>query len=121
MIQMGTILHVADNTGVRKAQCIKVLGGSKKMTAYIGDTIVVSIKDADASSKIKEGEVRHAIIVRTKKEKRRKNGIVIKFFDNSIVLVDKDNEILGTRVFGVIPREIRNTNMKIISLAQEVS
>ena len=121
MIQMGTILKVTDNTGVKKVQCIKVLGGSKKWLAGIGDRIVVSIKDADSSSKIKEGEVKNAVIVRTRKETRRKNGFVIKFSDNAVVLLDKDNEILGTRVFGVIPREIREINMKIISLAQEVS
>ena len=120
MIQMGTMLTVADNTGVKEVKCIKVLGGSKKMSAKIGDSIVVSVQNAISSSEIKQGDVRRGLIVRTRKEFKRRDGFVIKFFDNSVVLVDKDNEMLGTRVFGPIPKEIREKNLKIISLAQEV-
>jgi len=120
MIQMGTKLLVADNTGATQVKCIKVLGGSKKMLASIGDNIVVSVQSSKPTSKIKAGEVQRALIVRTRKELRRKDGFVVKFSDNAVVLVDKDNEILGTRVFGPIPKEIREVNMKIVSLAQEV-
>ena len=121
MIQMGTILNVADNTGAKKIQCIKVLGGSKKMSAGIGDKIVVSIKEAVVSDKVKEGEVFHAVIVRTRKEKRRKDAVVIRFFENAAVLLDKQGELIGTRIFGIIPRELRAKNyLKIISLAPEV-
>lgn len=122
MIQMGSNLNVADNTGAKKAQCIKVLGGSKKMSATIGDIIVVSIKTTGSNNKVKDGEVHKAVVVRTKKEKRRRDGIVIKFFENAIVLIDNNYEPLGTRVFGVIPREIKDKNFKkIVSLALEVS
>ena len=121
MIQMGTILNVADNTGAKKIQCIKVLGGSKKMSAGIGDKIVVSIKEAVVSDKVKEGEVFHAVIVRTRKEKRRKDAVVVRFFENAAVLLDKQGELIGTRIFGIIPRELRAKNyLKIISLAPEV-
>lgn len=122
MIQMGSMLKVADNTGAKKVQCIKVLGGSKKMSAAIGDKIIVSVKISNAIDKIKEGEVLQAVVVRTKKETKRKNGFLIKFFDNAVVLLNEQGDLLGTRIFGVIPRELRDANyMKIISLAQEVS
>jgi large subunit ribosomal protein L14 len=122
MIQMGTRLNVADNTGAKLVQCIKVLGGSKKMSASIGDKIVVSIKKAAVSDKVKEGEVFHAVVVRTRKEKRRKDAVVIRFFDNAVVLLDKQGELIGTRIFGIIPRELREKNyLKIISLAPEVT
>jgi len=122
MIQMGSNLNVADNTGARKVQCIKVLGGSKKMSASLGEMIMVSIKETVSNSKVKEGDVYKSVIVRTKKEIKRKDGIVVKFFDNSVVLLDNNNEPIGTRIFGVIPREIKDRNFKkIISLAGEVS
>jgi large subunit ribosomal protein L14 len=122
MIQMGSKLNVADNTGAKIVQCIKVLGGSKKMSAGIGDKIVVSIKKAVVSDKVKEGEVFHAVVVRTRKEKRRKDAVVIRFFDNAVVLLDKQGELVGTRIFGIIPRELREKNyLKIISLAPEVT
>ena len=122
MIQMGTRLNVADNTGAKEVECIKVLGGSKKMSADIGDKIVVSIKKAAVSDKVKEGEVFHAVIVRTRKERRRKDAVVIRFFDNAAVLLDKQGELVGTRIFGIIPRELREKNyLKIISLAPEVT
>ena len=122
MIQMGTKLNVADNTGAKLVQCIKVLGGSKKMSASIGDKIVVSIKKAAVSDKVKEGEVFHAVVVRTRKEKRRKDAVVIRFFDNAVVLLDKQGELIGTRIFGIIPRELREKNyLIIISLAPEVT
>ena len=122
MIQMGSKLNVADNTGAKIVQCIKVLGGSKKMSAGIGDKIVVSIKKAAVSDKVKEGEVFHAVVVRTRKEKRRKDAVVIRFFDNAVVLLDKQGELVGTRIFGIIPRELREKNyLKIISLAPEVT
>ena len=121
MIQMGTRLNVADNTGAKEVECIKVLGGSKKMSADIGDKIVVSIKKAAVSDKVKEGEVFHAVVVRTRKERRRKDAVVIRFFDNAAVLLDKQGELVGTRIFGIIPRELREKNyLKIISLAPEV-
>ena len=120
MIQMGTNLHVADNSGAKKLQCIKVLGGSKKMIAGIGDKIVVSIKEA-IFGKIKEGDVYHAIIVRVKQNKKRKDGSVIKFDQNAAVLINKQGELIGTRMFGDMPRELRAKNyMKIISLAPGV-
>ena len=122
MIQMGTRLNVADNTGAKEVECIKVLGGSKKMSADIGDKIVVSIKKAAVSDKVKEGEVFHAVIVRTRKERRRKDAVVIRFFDNAAVILDKQGELVGTRIFGIIPRELRERNyLKIISLAPEVT
>ena len=122
MIQMGTKLNVADNSGAKKVECIKVLGGSKKISASISDKIVVSVKKSLASSKVKEGEVCYAIVVRTKKEKRRRDACVVKFFDNAVVLLNKEWQLIGTRIFGVIPKEIREKNyLKIISLAQEVT
>ena len=121
MIQMGTILNVADNTGAKKVRCVKVLGGSKKMSAGIGDKIVVSIKEAIVSDKVKEGEVFHAVVVRTRKEKRRKDAVVVRFFENAVVLLSKQGELIGTRIFGIIPRELKTRNYsKIISLAPEV-
>jgi large subunit ribosomal protein L14 len=124
VIQAGTILNVADNTGAKKAMCIKVLGGSKKFFASIGDKIIISIKEVlhQKDKSVNLGGIYCAVIVRTKKEKRRKNGFVIKFFENAVVLLDKQNELIGSRVFGVIPREIKERGyQKIISLSQEVS
>ncbi len=122
MIQMGTDLDVADNSGAKKLRCIKVLGGSKKMSAGIGDKVVVSIRKAIVSDKVKEGDVFHAVVVRTRKELKRKDGVVIRFFDNSAVLLDKQGELIGTRIFGVVPRELREKKyFKLTSLAPEVS
>jgi len=121
MIQMQTNLDVADNSGARKVQCIKVIGGSKKMIASIGDTIVVSIKDAIPRGKVKKGEVHKAVIVRTAKEIMRKDGSGIRFDKNAAVLINAQNEPIGTRIFGPVTRELRSRNfMKIISLAPEV-
>ena len=112
---------VADNSGARTIQCIKVLGGSKRRSASIGDVIVVSIKDALPRSKVKKGEVQRAIIVRTKKPLIREDGTSIKFDTNAAVLLDKQNEPIGTRIFGPVTRELRKKNMmKIVSLAPEV-
>ena len=122
MIQMGSILTVADNSGAKKVKCIKVIGGSRKMLARVSDRITISIKEFASSDKLKKGQVFQAVIVRTKKEIKRKDGCVLKFSDNSVVILDKQGELLGTRIFGVIPREIKDANyQKIISLAQEVS
>jgi large subunit ribosomal protein L14 len=122
MIQMGSVLTVADNSGAKKVRCIKVLGGSKKMSAKIADKIVVSIQDSLTSDKVKSGDVFNAIIVRTRSNIKRKDGVVIKFFDNAVVLIDKQNELIGTRIFGPIPREIKEANFqKIASLACEVT
>ena len=121
MIQMRTTLDVADNSGARRVQCIKVLGGSKRKYASIGDIIVVSVKEAIPNAKVKKGEVAKAVIVRTKKEVSRADGSYIRFDTNSAVLVDKDNEPVGTRIFGPVARELRAKRfMKIISLAPEV-
>ena len=121
MIQMQTRLEVADNSGARSVMCIKVLGGSKRMHANVGDTIVVSIKEAIPRSKVKKGEVQRAIIVRTKKPLIRDDGTSIKFDSNAAVLLDKQNEPIGTRIFGPVTRELRKINMmKIVSLAPEV-
>ena len=121
MIQMQSKLFVADNSGARKIQCIKVLGGSKRRSASIGDVIVVSIKDAIPRSKVKKGEVQRAIIVRTKKPLIREDGTSIKFDSNAAVLLDKQNEPIGTRIFGPVTRELRKAKfMKIVSLAPEV-
>jgi large subunit ribosomal protein L14 len=118
---MKTNLEVADNSGARKVQCIKVLGGTHKTSATIGDEIVVSIKEAIPKGKVKKGDVYRAIIVRTKKEIKRNDGSVIKFDGNAAVLINKQYETIGTRVFGPVPRELRAKNfMKIISLAPEV-
>jgi len=121
MIQVQTELFVADNTGARKVECIKVLGGSKRRYATIGDIIVVSIKDAITKGKVKKGDVHKAVIVRTRKEIKRLDGTSIKFDANAAVLVQPNGEPIGTRIFGPVTRELRNKNfMKIISLAPEV-
>ena len=118
---MQTNLGVADNSGAKKVQCIKVLGGSHRMIAHVGDIIVVSIKEAIPGGKVKKGDVYRAVIVRTAKEIKRADGSVIKFDGNAAVLVNKQNETIGTRVFGPVPRELRAKNfMKIVSLAPEV-
>ncbi|MCE2993771.1 MAG: 50S ribosomal protein L14 [Alphaproteobacteria bacterium] len=121
MIHILTRLSVADNSGAKKVKCVKVLGGSKRKTAGIGDVIVVSIVDAIPRGKVKKGAVHKAVIVRTAKEHKRVDGSTIKFYDNAAVLIDKQGEPIGTRVFGPVPRELRSRNfMKIISLAPEV-
>ena len=121
MIQMQTRLSVADNSGAREVQCIKVLGGSKRKTASVGDIIVVSVKEAIPRAKVKKGDVQKAVIVRTAKEIRRADGSTIRFDGNAAVLINNNNEPVGTRIFGPVPRELRNKNfMKIISLAPEV-
>ena len=121
MIQIQTELTVADNTGAKRVECIKVLGGSKRRYARIGDIIIVSVKDAIPRSKVKKGEVQRAIIVRTKKPLIREDGTSIKFDTNAAVLLDKQNEPIGTRIFGPVTRELRKKNMmKIVSLAPEV-
>jgi len=121
MIQMQTILNVADNSGAKRVQCIKVLGGSKRRFASIGDIIVVSVKEALPESKVKKGEVKRAVIVRTAKEIRRADGTYIRFDDNSAVLISPTMEPIGTRIFGPVARELRSKRfMRIISLAPEV-
>src|SRR6201995_5159745 len=121
MIQTSTILDVADNSGAKKVMCIKVLGGSKRKDASIGDVIVVSIREAIPQAKGKKGDVAKAVIVRTKKEIRRADGSYIRFDGNSAVLINKDNEPIGTRSFGPVARELRAKRfMKIISLAPAV-
>jgi len=121
MIQVQTTLDVADNSGAKKVGCIKVLGGSKRRYASVGDIIVVSVKDAMPHAKVKKGEVYKAVIVRTKKEIGRPDGSHIRFDNNSAVLLNKSMEPIGTRIFGPVARELRAKNfMKIISLAPEV-
>ena len=121
MIQMQTRLDVADNSGARLVQCIKVLGGSHRMIASIGDVIVVSIKDAIPRGKVKKGEVYRAVIVRTVKKIRRVDGSAIRFDKNAVVLINKQGEPVGTRIFGPVTRELRAKKfMKIVSLAPEV-
>ena len=121
MIQMQSKLFVADNSGARKIQCIKVLGGSKRRSASIGDIIVVSIKDAIPRGRVKKGDVRRAVIVRTAKEIRRSDGSTIKFDKNAAVILNNAGELIGTRIFGPVVRELRSKNfMKIVSLAPEV-
>ena len=121
MVQMQTILDVADNSGAKKIMCIKVLGGSKRKYASIGDVIVVSIREAIPNAKVKKGDVAKAVIVRTKKEIGRADGSYIRFDGNSAVLISKENEPIGTRIFGPVARELRARKfMKIISLAPEV-
>jgi large subunit ribosomal protein L14 len=121
MVQMQTILDVADNSGAKSVMCIKVLGGSKRKYASVGDVIVVSIREAIPNAKVKKGEVARAVIVRTKKEIRRPDGSYIRFDGNSAVLISKDNEPVGTRIFGPVARELRAKKFtKIISLAPEV-
>jgi len=121
MIQMRTILDVADNSGARRVQCIKVLGGSRRKYAGLGDVIVVSVKEALPNMKVKKGQVARAVVVRTAKEYLRPDGSYVKFDGNSAVLIDKENAPIGTRIFGPVARELRGKNfMKIISLAPEV-
>ena len=121
MVQTTTTLDVADNSGAKKLMCIRVLGGTKRKYASVGDVIVVSIKEAIPNAKVKKGEVAKAVIVRTRKEVSRADGSYIRFDANSAVLVDKDNEPIGTRIFGPVARELRAKRfMKIISLAPEV-
>jgi large subunit ribosomal protein L14 len=121
VIQTTTVLDVADNSGAKKVACIKVLGGTKRRYATIGDVIVVSVKEALVNSKVKKGEVARAVIVRTKREVKRPDGSYIKFDNNSAVMVSKEGEPIGTRIFGPVARELRAKKfMKIISLAPEV-
>ena len=121
MIQPQTNLDVADNSGARRVQCIKVLGGSKRRTASVGDTIVVSVKEAIPRGRVKKGDVHRAVIVRTAKEVRRKDGSAIRFDRNAAVLINPQGEPIGTRIFGPVTRELRaRQHMKIVSLAPEV-
>jgi large subunit ribosomal protein L14 len=121
MIQMETVLDVADNSGAKQVACIKVLGGSKRMVAGIGDVIVVSVKDAIPRGRVKKGDVHKAVIVRQRFALKRADGSVIRFDRNAAVLINKDKEPIGTRIFGPVTRELRNLGfMKIISLAEEV-
>ncbi len=121
MIQMQTNLEVADNSGARRVQCIKVLGGSKRKTASVGDIIVVTVKEAIPRGRVKKGDIHQAVIVRTAKEIHRTDGSSIKFDQNAAVLITKQREPIGTRIFGPVTRELRAKRfMKIISLAPEV-
>ena len=121
MIQMQTKLEVADNSGAKIVKCVKVLGGSKRMTAGVGDLIVVAVQQALPGGKIKKGEVKKAVIVRTVYPLRREDGSYIRFDKNSVVILGTNNEPLGTRIFGPVARELRNKNFtKICSLAPEV-
>lgn len=121
MIQMQSNLDVADNSGARRVQCIKVLGGSKRKYASVGDIIVVSVKEAIPNGKVKKGDVHKAVIVRTAKEIRRSDGSYIRFDTNSAVLIDNKGEPVGTRIFGPVARELRGRQyMKIVALAPEV-
>jgi large subunit ribosomal protein L14 len=121
MIQMQSNLEVADNSGARRVQCIKVLGGSKRKTAGIGDVIVVSVKEAIPRGRVKKGDVHRAVIVRTANDIRRSDGTAIRFDTNAAVLITSANEPIGTRIFGPVTRELRAKRfMKIVSLAPEV-
>ena len=121
MIQMQTNLDVADNSGARRVQCIKVLGGSKRRYASVGDVIVVSVKEAIPRGRVKKGEVMKAVVVRISKDIKRPDGSIIRFDRNAAVLITKQGEPIGTRIFGPVTRELRGKNfMKIISLAPEV-
>lgn len=120
MIQQETRCLVADNSGAKEVLCIRVLGGTRKRYATLGDTIVVSVKSAIPGSDVKKGAVSKAIVVRTKKEVRRNDGSYIRFDDNAVVLLNNAGEMRGTRIFGPVARELRDQNMKIISLAPEV-
>ncbi len=120
MIQMQSMLDAADNSGARRVMCIKVLGGSHRRYANIGDVIKVAVKEALPKSKVKKGEVSFAVIVRTKKGLRRKDGSIIRFDSNAVVLLNNQKQPIGTRIFGPIARELRKNFMKIVSLAPEV-
>jgi large subunit ribosomal protein L14 len=121
MIQMQTNLEVADNSGARRVQCIKVLGGAKRKYASVGDIIVVSVKEAIPRGRVKKGDVRKAVVVRTAKEVRREDGSAIRFDGNAAVILNNNLEPVGTRIFGPVVRELRGKNfMKIVSLAPEV-
>lgn len=121
MIQTETQLDVADNSGAKRVACIKVLGGSRRRYAGLGDVIVVSVKEALPTARVKKGDVARAVVVRTKREYQRPDGTYIKFDTNSAVLITKDNEPIGTRIFGPVARELRSKKfMKIVSLAPEV-
>jgi large subunit ribosomal protein L14 len=121
MIQMRTILEVADNSGAKRVQCIKVLGGSRRRYAGLGDLIVVSVKEAMPGTKVKKGEVAQAVVVRVRTQTQRPDGSYIRFDENSAVLINKEREPIGTRIFGPVARELRGKRfMKIISLAPEV-
>lgn len=121
MIQMRTILNVADNSGAKRISCIQVVGASNKRSASIGDVIVANVKESQPNAKVKKGSVVRAVIVRTRKERRRLDGSYIKFDQNSAVIISKENEPIGTRIFGPVARELRRRGfMKIISLAPEV-
>lgn len=121
MIQMQTYLNVADNSGAKLVQCIKVLGGSKRKTASVGDIIVVAVKDVIPNGQIKKGDVQKAVIVRTSKEYRRPDGTYIRFDDNACVIIDANSNPRGKRIFGPVARELRDVGfMKIVSLAPEV-
>lgn len=123
MIQLKTILESADNTGAKKMQCVKVLGSSRRRYATVGDVIVVAIKESTPKSMVKAGSVQRAVVVRTKKSIKRADGSYVRFDDNAAVIVDKENKIKGSRVFGPVARELREKDenfMKIISLAPEV-
>lgn len=120
MIQMQTVLDVADNSGARRVMCIKVLGGSKRRYAHVGDVIRISVKEATPRGKVKKGDVLYAVVVRTAKGVRRDDGSVIRFDDNACVLLNAQRQPIGTRIFGPVTRELRSSYMKIISLAPEV-
>lgn len=121
MIQEYTVLNVADNSGAKKLRCFKVLGGSKRRYASIGDIIVASVREADPQSNTKKGQVVRAVVVRTAKEVGREDGSYIRFYDNAAVLINKDNEPIGTRIFGAVGRELRAKRfLRIVSLAPEV-
>jgi len=121
MIQMQTVLNVADNSGAKKAMCIKVLGGSRKKVARIGDIVTVAIKDALPNAPVKKGSIERAVVVRTSKEYRRQDGTYIRFDDNACVIIDASRNPKGKRVFGPVARELREKDyMKIVSLAPEV-
>ena len=121
MIQQESVLEVADNSGARKVACIRVLGGTRRRYASIGDVIVVSVKDAIPNSRVKKGEVRKAVVVRTRRHVGRPDGSYIRFDDNAAVLIDNQREPVGTRIFGPVARELRAKRfMKIVSLAPEV-
>mgnify|MGYP001258794809 FL=1 len=121
MVQQETKLKVADNTGAKLIQCIKVIGGTRRRYAHVGDTIIVSVKKAIPGGMVKKGEISHAVVVRTVKERRRGDGSYIRFDDNAAVLIDAQKEPKGTRIFGPVARELREKKyMKILSLAPEV-